>query len=98
MKARPGEAHTRRVFAQSTSQVMLSRIHIEIADRINALIDIIEAECERDPGKFSGSAEERLLIALRAARVSYLDARRAARVRRRRYDCCLGWGRKVHAR
>jgi hypothetical protein len=57
---------------------MTERIHIEIADRIAALIDALEAEGERDAGTFSGSPEERLLFALGAARVSYLDARRAA--------------------
>jgi hypothetical protein len=57
---------------------MPHRITIQIADRVAALIDVIEAESERDPDKFAESPEERLLWALRAARDSYLDARRAS--------------------
>jgi hypothetical protein len=51
----------------------MSRITIQIADRITALVDVLEAECERDPGKFSDSPEERLLWALRTARDRYHD-------------------------
>jgi hypothetical protein len=58
--------------------IMLTRIHVEIADRVAAVISALEAECERDAGMFAGSPEERLLFALRAARDRYLDARRTA--------------------
>jgi hypothetical protein len=33
---------------------MLTRIHVEIANRVGALIDALEAECERAPDKFEG--------------------------------------------
>ena len=57
---------------------MPSHIDIQIADRIAALIDVLEAEGERDAGTFSSSPEERLLFTLRTARANYLDARRTA--------------------
>ena len=69
MKVRRG-AYSTRGFEKYFS-VMPSRIHVEIADRVAAL----EAESERDPGTFDGSAEERFLFALKAARANYFDAR-----------------------
>jgi hypothetical protein len=57
---------------------MLTRINVEIADRVAAVINALEAEGERAPDKFEGSAEERLLWALKAARDNYLGARASA--------------------
>jgi hypothetical protein len=54
---------------------MPSRIHVEIADRVAALVGVLEAESERDPGTFDGSAEKRFLFALKSARANYFDAR-----------------------
>jgi hypothetical protein len=42
----------------------MPRITVQIADRVTALVDVLEAEGERDPGKFEGSPEERLLWGL----------------------------------
>jgi hypothetical protein len=39
----------------------MPRIDILIANRVAALVDVLEAESERDPNKFSDSPEERLL-------------------------------------
>jgi len=33
---------------------MPTRINVEIADRVAAVIDVLEAESDRDPGKFAG--------------------------------------------
>ena len=54
---------------------MPERVYILIADRVAALVGVNEAESERDPGTFDGSAEERFLFALKAARANYFDAR-----------------------
>jgi len=75
-KDREGDA--RSAYCAKYFSVMPTRINVEIADRVNALINLLEAESERDAGAFSGSPEERLLFALRAARADYLDARRTA--------------------
>jgi hypothetical protein len=39
----------------------MSRITIQIADRVAALMDLLEAESDRDQDRFAGSREERLL-------------------------------------
>jgi hypothetical protein len=58
--------------APGAHTLMLTRTNIEITNCIGALISALEAECERAPDKFEGSAEERLLFALKTARDSYL--------------------------